>query len=91
MQANQQQGRCTTAWTEIMRGEIPHTPIILMPDIGMMGPQQSEAGRDVGGRAEAEHSGVEAERKEQDRPAERRKPYTTTSREVLFPISETPE
>ena len=53
-----------------------------MADIGMVGPQQSEAGRDVGGRAEAEHSGVEAQRKEQHRPAERRKPYTTTPRQL---------
>ena len=91
MQADQR-GRYDAAWTEIMRGEIPHAHHYHGGHRDHDGPATERvAGRDVGGRAEAEHSGVEAQRKEQHRPAERRKLYTTTSRELLFPISETPE
>ena len=85
MQANQR-GRYDAAWTEIMRGEIPHADHHHGGHRDDGPATERVAGRDVGGRAaEAEHSGVvEAERKEQsrDRPAERRQPYTTTSREV---------
>ena len=83
MQANQRRGRYDAAWTEIMRGEIPHAHHHHGGHRDHDGPATERvAGRDVGGRAEAEHSRVEAERKEQHRLAERRQPYTTTSREV---------